>query len=539
MAHAPTGVLHPPARAWPSFGLTGRWNRRITRILLGVAVVLAVFWLASILVEKPLRRQLEQRINASLTGYTATVGRVDLRVFGFGLDLYDVTVVQNSQPTPPLIYIPRWKTSVQWRALLSGALVADVAFIKPAFYMTLLQAESEAADPTPATDHGWQDAVTSIYPLKVNLFKINDGSLYYWDAKNPTPVHLRTFSVRAENIRNVRSVPGRYPSPFEFDATLADGAHLRFDGRADFLAAPHATFRGGMSLRDLGLVGLRPALRDLDIAVEGGKLAAQGHIEYTPRQMRLALDRVTLAGARIDYVQRTAADERALDEATKAATTSEAEPATRLDVTEAVIRDGTFGLVNKQTDPPYRLFVANTDARVTHFSNQRSARRGAATLSGRFMGLAPMQLDAEFAPAAKKADFDLKVRVEDVQLPVMNDYLRAQAGIDVTKGWLSVYSELRVNNGRVEGYVKPLFRDMDVYDREQDKEKGPLRQAYEALVGAGSSVLTNIPRDQVATVAELSGPVENPNSSTLDVVLGLLRNAYIKAIRPGLEPHRR
>jgi hypothetical protein len=294
-----------------------------------------------------------------------------------------------------------------------------------------------------------------------------------------------------------------------------------------------------MSLRDLGLVGLRPALRDLDIAVDGGKLAAQGRVEYTPKQMRLALDRVILTGARIDYVQRTAADERALDKATKAATTSEVEPATRLDVTQAVVRDGTFGLVNRQTDPPYRLFIANTNARVTHFSNQRSARRGAATLSGRFMGLAPMQLDAEFAPAAKKADFDLELRVEDVQLPVLNDYLRAQAGIDVTKGWLSVYSDIRVNNGRVEGYVKPLFRDMDVYDHEQDKDKGPLRQAYEALVGAGSSILTNRPRDQVATVAELSGPVESPNASTLDIVLGLLRNAFIKAILPGLEPHRR
>ena len=539
MAHARTGVLHPPARAWPSFGLTGRWNRLLLRILLVVAALVAVVWIVSIAVERPMRRQLEQRINASLTGYTATVGSVDLRVLGFGLDLYDVTVVQNSQPTPPVIYIPRWTTSVQWRAILHGALVADVSFRHPAFYVTLLQAQSEAAEPTPATDHGWQDAVTSIYPLKVNLFKIDDGSLYYWDAKNPTPVHLRSFSVRAENIRNVRSVAGRYPSPFEFDATLADGARLRFDGRADFLATPHTTLRGDMSLRDLGLVGLRPALRDLDIAVAGGKLAAQGRVEYTPKQMRLALDRVTLDGARIDYIQRSAAAERALDEATKAATTSEAEPATRLDVTEAVIRDGTFGLVNEQTDPRYRLFVANTDVRVRHFSNQRSARRGAATLSGRFMGLAPMQLDAEFAPAANKADFELDAKVEEVQLPVMNDVLRAQAGIDVTKGWLSVYSELRVKNGRVEGYVKPLFRDMDVYDREQDKEKGPLQQAYEALVGAGSSVLTNRPRDEVATVADLSGPVENPNASTLDIVLGLFRNAFIKAIKPGLEPRRR
>jgi predicted component of type VI protein secretion system len=98
---------------------------------------------------------------------------------------------------------------------------------------------------------------------------------------------------------------------------------------------------------------------------------------------------------------------------------------------------------------------------------------------------------------------------------------------------------MRVKNGRIEGYVKPLFADMDVYDVEQDKDKNVFQQLKEALVGAGTTVLENRPRSEVATVASLSGPVENPNASTLDVILGLLRNAFIKAILPGLEPHRR
>jgi hypothetical protein len=155
------------------------------------------------------------------------------------------------------------------------------------------------------------------------------------------------------------------------------------------------------------------------------------------------------------------------------------------------------------------------------------------------MGSAPLLIDADFAPAATQADFRLDTRLEDVPLPEMNDFLRAKAGIDVTKGRLSLYSEMRVKDGRIEGYVKPLFADMDVYDVEQDKDKNVFQQLKEALVGAGSTLLENRPRGEVATVASLSGPVENPNASTLDVVLGLLRNAFIKAILPGLEPRRR
>ena len=503
------------------------------------AILFALGFVASRVVERPLRRELERRVNASLEGYTATIGRVDLRMLGLGLDLYDVTVVQNSLPNPPVVYIPRWSTSVQWRALLSVALVADVSFTRPAFYITLAQAESEAADPIPAAEHGWQDAVTSISPLKINQLRVTDGSLYYWDTANPTPVHLREFSLRAENIRNVRTVSGKYPSPVELDATLADGARFRFDGRADLLAAPHATVRGAMSLRNLLLKSLAPALRPFDVDVDGGRLAAAGRVEHTATQTRLALDRVSLDGARIDYIQRTAESERQLDKAAKVATTSEAQPKMRLDVTQAVVRNGTFGLVNRQAEPHYRVFIAGTAVRVDHFSNQRSARRGEAELSGKLMGKGPLHLKADFAPAAKHADFRLIFRVEDAPLPDLNDYLRANAGIDVVEGRLSVYSELRVDGGRVEGYVKPLFRDMDVYDTEQDREKGPFKQLYEALVGAGTTALENRPRDEVATIAELSGPIENPNASTWDVVVGLLRNAFIKAIRPGLEPRRR
>ena len=539
MAHAPSEVLRPSARPWPSLGLSGRWQRRIQHALLGCAVLVALVLLGSRVAERPLRRELERRINASLKGYTATIGRVDLRVFGLGLDLHEVTVVQDSLPNPPVVYIPLWSTSVQWRALLSGALVGDMSFTRPAFYVTFQQAEAEAADPTPVSEHGWQDAVTSIYPLKINLLRVTGGSLFYWDRANPTPVHLRRFSLRAENIRNVRSVAGRYPSPLELEAVLGDGARFHFDGRADFLATPSATLRGAMQLRDLTLKALAPALRAADVEATGGRLAATGRVERTATQTRLALERVSLDEARIDYVQHSAESERQLDRVTRAATTSEAKPATRVDVEEAVVRNGTFGIVNTQADPSYRVFLTDADARVEHFSNQRSERRGAAVLSGRFMGLAPLNLEADFAPAAKQADFRMDLRVEDVPLETLNDVLRAKAGIDVVRGRLSVYAELRVNGGRVDGYVKPLFRDMDVYDAEQDEKKGPFKQLYEALIGAGSTILENRPREEVATVADLSGPIENPDASTLDIVLGLLQNAFLKAIKPGLEPRPR
>jgi hypothetical protein len=537
MATAPTGVFHPSTRPWPS-PTRIRWTRALRRLAVGLAILLAIVMLASVAADEPLRRTMERRINAQLDGYTATIGHANLRILGLGLDLRDVTVVQNSQPHPPVIYIPSWKTTVQWRALLSAALVADVTFTRPAFYLTFYQADVEARDPKPATEKGWQDAVESVYPLEINKFRITDGTLDYFDT-GEVPVRLRSFSVDAENIRNVKTKAGTYPSPFELEATMADGARLTFDGNADFLATPHATLRGDMALSDLMLKGLAPALRHANVDVAGGKLAARGRVEYTPTQLLLALDSVRLDGAKIDYVVASAADEQAVRETAKNVTTAETHPANRVDVKEAVVAKGTFGLVSGTSKPPYRVFVTDTEARVRDFSNQATERRGSATLRGRFMGTGPIALDADFAPAAKQADFHMNARVEDVDLPAMNDVLRAQAGVDVAGGRLSVYSELTVRGGRVDGYVKPLFKDLDVYDREQDRGKNPLRQAYEAIVGATSTVLENRQREEVATITDLSGPIERPNTSTLEIIGGLLRNAFIKAIMPGLEQRRR
>jgi hypothetical protein len=538
MASAPSGVFHPTTRPFPWIRSI-RWSPRTRRVVLAIAILLALVWIASRAIDEPLRASLERRVNAPLKGYTATIGHAHVRFLGLGLDLRDVTVVQNSLPNPPVIYIPSWKTTVQWRALLSGALVADVTFTRPAIYLMLSQAQVEAKDPTPTAEHGWQDAVTSVYPLEINLFRIEDGTLDYFDTGEMPPVRLRKFSVRAENIRNVRSVAGLYPSPFELKAAMADGADLMFKGRADFLATPHATLRGDVGLRDLLLKGLKPALRHMNVNVESGRLAARGEVEYTPKQLRLALDRVSLDGAKIDYVIRSEEDAEAVGKAAKATTTAEAHPENRVDVEEAVIGKSTLGIVNRTAKPPYRVFISDTDVRVAHFSNQQNARRGSATLRGRFMGTGPLRVDADFAPAAKQADFHVIASVEDVDLAAMNDVLRAQADIDVTKGRLSIFSETTVRNGRIEGYVKPLFADVDVYDSRQDAGENPFHQAYEAVVGAASSVLTNRPRDEVATITSLSGPVESPSTSTWDMIVGLLRNAFIKAIRPGLEPRRR
>ncbi|MCW5891408.1 MAG: DUF748 domain-containing protein [bacterium] len=514
-----------------------RWRRWVVRGLGALVVVVALLVVGLQLVDEPLRREMERRLNAALTGYTVTIQNLDLQPFALAIELEGVTVVQDARPSPPVVYLPRWKTSLQWKALLSGAVVADAEFDAPRLYLTRSQAEAEAADDTPAADRGWQDAVTSVHPLKINEVVVRDGALTYWDGKQD-PVKLTDLDLDIDNIRNVRSAAGRYPSPVTASMRVA-GGRIAFDGHADLLAKPAPVARGDLTARDVGLAPLAPSVRPFGVVLDGGRLGADVTIEYATAKTVVDVRDVTVDGAKVDYVQATAKDEERLDAAKRAATVAEAAPPVQIDVQQARLRGATLGFADHTVEPPFRLFVAGTDVTVKGFSNRKSDRKGTASLRGRFMDSGPLSIDATFASGAKRPEFTLALRLERVDLVRLNDLLRARADLDVNRGEMSFYTELAVRDGRVEGYAKPLFADLDIYDSEQDADDSIFQKAWEAMAGAAATVLQNRPRDEVATRADLSGPVEDPNASTFQIVVGLLRNAFFNAILPGLDPERR
>jgi hypothetical protein len=83
--------------------------------------------------------------------------------------------------------------------------------------------------------------------------------------------------------------------------------------------------------------------------------------------------------------------------------------------------------------------------------------------------------------------------------------------------------------------MKPFFRDMNVYDKRQDSGRSISHQIYEILVGGVSTVLENRPHQEVATRINISGSVKDPETSSWQIAVQLVRNAFFKAILPGYD----
>jgi hypothetical protein len=526
--------MRPRARI-ARIGLALRRSRVARIVFVILASLFLLFALSGIVVDRPLRSYMERKLNARLQGYTTHLDKADFHPFGFGLDLDGLTLVQNAVPDPPVLRIEELAASVQWTRLLRGRLVADFRIERPAIHLDRRHAEAEDRDAVPVQNRGWQDAVRAIYPLKINAMQIHACSITYLDAEHTRPLVLRDVECVAHDIRNRPVQNNPYPSPIALHGTMFETGTIHLDGRADFLAKPHAGVLATLALANVALDYFSPMLERNNLVVRGGLLDTSGEIEFSPRLRRLDFATLALRDLQAEYVHTAAAAaaQHRIAQVARTARRLGADPATDLFVERLLAQNMTVAWTNRATNPAYKLFIADSRLEIENFSNRFHRGPAKMQLDGKLMGRGSLAAVASFRPAPKGSDFDLDLRVERTPLVTLNDLLRAHGRFDVVAGEFSLYTEMGVKNGAIRGYVKPLFRGVDVYDSKQDK--GFFSKIYEGLVGGIASLLKNDERDEIATRTNLSGRVDDPQTSTLQVISNLLRNAFIDAILPGFD----
>src|SRR5690606_20261807 len=111
----------------------------------------------------------------------------------------------------------------------------------------------------------------------------------------------------------------------------------------------------------------------------------------------------------------------------------------------------------------------------------------------------------------------------------------AYGKFDFAAGTGDLILEVEANDSQLNGYIKPLLRNVDVFNFEQDVEdgdKGFFRGVWEAVVGGGQEVLQNQAKDQFATRIELSGSTKSTDVSPFQAFIAILRNAFVQAFTP-------
>jgi Domain of Unknown Function (DUF748) len=504
--------------------------------LLGTLIV--ALFIASFFLDDIVRARAQTSMNQKLTGYHVALEHAHLQLLGGILTLKRLTVIQQAHPQPPVADIAMLRFHIQVKELLSRRIVADVLLRRPRIHIDQTQFVAEKNSTVPLRQKGWQQALDAAYPFKINRITIDNGDVVYiQDAVDP-PLHLAGLNFTADNIRNIHAPDNAYPSRFHATMVIFETGHATVDGHANFLEEPFPGARAHYVMTNVPLSAFDPEIRQVNITVHGGRLASDGLLEYSPKVTRVEVDNATIADVGIGYVHSPATQKQ---EAQRVKATGEQiekqnnRPAVDIAVREFDIDHSNFSYTDQTGNPNYKLFINDTDLTLKNLSNHQQQGAADVSLHGKFMGSGNSTVSGTFLASGKGPAFDLKIAVVNTDLPSLNDLLRSFGRFDVAAGKLSVYSQLAVRDGNIDGYVKPMFADLEVYNYQKDKNTPILHQAKELVIGGVSHLLKSHRTNQVASDIDLKGKLNSPNVDTWQALGQVLRNAFIQAILPGFD----
>lgn len=195
------------------------------------------------------------------------------------------------------------------------------------------------------------------------------------------------------------------------------------------------------------------------------------------------------------------------------------------DLNRFVIRHSEVWFRDVTTQPKVDLFITNLFVLGTNFNNAREVSTNLPAglwVTGRSLGGGELKIEAHINPFAAKPTFDYNAELRNADLTALNEMLRAYARIDLTRGRLSIFSEMAAKDGAFAGYVTPLLEDLKFLDLKQDKN--PVKIVWESFVAAVVHLFKNHPTDRAGTKIPISGSFDNPSISIWGAFVNVFRN---------------
>jgi hypothetical protein len=203
------------------------------------------------------------------------------------------------------------------------------------------------------------------------------------------------------------------------------------------------------------------------------------------------------------------------------------------------VRDGDLQLENLTSEPPVDLFLSDFYLEVLNLTNVRDLSVpmvAQAEAAGRPLGIGELEIALRFDPLAEPSTFDLDAEIREIPVVELNDFLQAYGNVDAESGTFSAFAEFAARDGRIEGYVKTLFEDLQLFTFGEIEDPGDaLEFLWEGLLDVAAEVIENQAYDRLATKVPLRGELGDARADLLATVIGLLRNAIVAALRPAID----
>jgi hypothetical protein len=212
-----------------------------------------------------------------------------------------------------------------------------------------------------------------------------------------------------------------------------------------------------------------------------------------------------------------------------------------IEITRLDVHEGAVHFAAPDRDPPVDVFIQNLTAKIRGLRNRPDPAGGEypaqILIGGTTKGRGRLSLAAELEPLAAQPHFHLVFKIDRLELPMLNPFLRSYANVDVRQGLFTGYLEMFARDGHFNGYLKPFFEDLDFDNAAVDEKKGVFTRLWENLVAAFTRLVTNDRTEKMALRIPFSGDFTDPQVGVWASVRTLFRNGFIQALQEGLDGH--
>lgn len=205
------------------------------------------------------------------------------------------------------------------------------------------------------------------------------------------------------------------------------------------------------------------------------------------------------------------------------------------------IHEGQLHFQNFDIEPPVDIYLTEVEAVGRNLSNSQALTDspiGHVEITALAMGESDLSVNAAVDSSRDQPTFDLNLQLLNLPMLNLDNFIKTYAPFDIEAGKLDFVTELAARDGMLEGYLKPIIYNLEVFKWSEDVEEdedNPFKVLWEGLVSVIAEILENQPRDQLATNIPIEGDISNPDTSVFVVVANILRNAFVEAFQANLD----
>lgn len=208
-----------------------------------------------------------------------------------------------------------------------------------------------------------------------------------------------------------------------------------------------------------------------------------------------------------------------------------------LQINRFEIINGKVSYVDDYSSPKVDIYFNEMNALATNLNNSKDFTTdlpSKITMKSKTIGEGNFDLEMDINILKEIPDFDVNLKLDEVKLPALNNFFKAYGNVDAESGTLSLYSELALIDKDLNGYFKPLTKDIKILDW-KNEEENVFGKLWEALIGLGGNILENQKIDQIGSKIPIKGNLDDTKVGAWKALISLLKNAYLNPLQKQLD----